>query len=148
MQRIHVHVHLCVHPCLAVSPSRVSLSCVMPLTPLPALRALAPLPALPPMLPLPALHPFAPTLPLPAYAPMAPFQKSSSFFNAGFPPFLSMMLPLLVLPKLLEDPGRVIAGFTLRPVLQANQFSQARCTRAYIIPSRHTQTLTRPRTRS
>ena len=32
-------------------------------------------------------------------------------------------MPLMVLPKLFEDPGRVIAGFTLRPILQGNQFS-------------------------
>ena len=38
-------------------------------------------------------------------------------------PFLSLIMPLMVLPKLFEDPGRVIAGFTLRPILQGNQFS-------------------------
>ena len=95
----------------------------MPL-PLGAALPLAPAPALFPTLPLPALHPLA--RPLPATAPLAPYQKAAPFFSTGFPAMLSMMLPLLVMPKILEDPGRVIAGFTLRPVLQGNQFSQAR----------------------
>ena len=99
---------------------------LVPAPPLVPMAALAPLPALPalhPLAPLPALHPVAPR-PLPAGVPIAPYMKSAQAFNVGFPPFLSMMMPLLVLPKLLEDPGRVIAGFTLRPLLQGNQFSQ------------------------
>ena len=48
----------------------------------------------------PALHPLAPR-PLPAGVPIAPYMKSAQAFNVGFPPFLSMMMPLLVLPKLL-----------------------------------------------
>lgn len=96
---------------------------LVPAPPLVPMAALAPLPALHPLVPLPAMHPVAPR-PLPAGVPIAPYMKSAQAFNVGFPPFLSMMMPLLVLPKLLEDPGRVIAGFTLRPLLQGNQFSQ------------------------
>ena len=79
---------------------------------------LAPLPALAPLPPLGALPGLAPAV------PMAPYQRiGQPLFTPGIIPFLSLIMPLMVLPKLFEDPGRVIAGFTLRPILQGNQFS-------------------------
>ena len=98
--------------------------------PLPGLSPAAP--AFPGMLPLPGVPPLPGRPPLPGMPPLPglpPFVRQSVAgpfppFSSAITPALSMMLPLLVLPKMLEDPGSVFAAMALRPALQSGQVGQ------------------------
>jgi hypothetical protein len=86
------------------------------------LTAVAPLflamlpPIVPQLRPLPAMNG------LPA---LAPYQKvASPIFPAQAAPLLNVMLPLLTLPTLIDDPGRVFAGQSLSPLFQSGQVGQ------------------------
>ena len=87
----------------------------MLLLPLSATLAMLP-PIVPQLRPLPAMNG------LPA---LQPYQKvASPIFPAQAAPLLNVMLPLLTLPTLIDDPGRVFAGQALAPIFQGGQVGQ------------------------
>ena len=105
----------------------------LPLAAMPPLPGLSPAaPAFPGMLPLPGVPPLPGRPPLPGMPPLPglpPFVRQSVAgpfppFSSAITPALSMMLPLLVLPKMLEDPGSIFAAMALRPALQGGQVGQ------------------------